>query len=55
MIKHIPGLIAAITAFLAIKLSTWVLVLSFTAEALLYLFIYVAVTLVIDAAMRRYT
>ncbi len=53
MIKHIPGLIAAITAFLAIRLFTWVL--SFTAEALLYLFIYVAVTLVIDAAMRRYT
>lgn len=53
MIKYLPGLIAAITAFLAIKLSAWAL--SVTAEALVFLFIYIAVTLVVDAAIRRYT
>lgn len=52
MIKIIPGLIAAIAGFLVIKLSAWAL--SLTAEILIFVAIYVVVTLIIDAAFKRY-
>ncbi len=58
MIKYVPGLIAAVAAFLAVKLFNWALwMLSVTAfvEILVFLVIYIALTLIIDAAIKRYT
>ena len=56
MVKYIPGLIAAVTAFLAVKLFNWAFwVLAINAEILIFLVIYVALTLIIDAAIKRYT
>ena len=58
MIKYVPGLIAAVVAFLAVKLFNWALwMMSVTAfvEILIFLVIYIALTLIIDAAIKRYT
>ena len=58
MIKYFPGQIAAVAAFLAVKLFNWALwMLSVTAfvEILVFLVIYIALTLIIDAAIKRYT
>ncbi len=52
MVKFIPGLIAAIVGFLTIKLSAWAL--SLTAEFLIFVAIYIVVTFIIDAALKRY-
>ncbi len=52
MVKFIPGLIAAIVGFLTIKLSAWAL--SLTAEFLIFVAIYIVVTVIIDAALKRY-
>ena len=52
MVRFIPGLLAAIAGFLVIKLSAWAF--SLTAEILIFVTIYIAITLIIDAALKRY-
>lgn len=51
-IRLLPGLIAAITAYLALSLLTWLGF--FPACFVLFLFIYSAVTLAPGIAMKRY-
>lgn len=51
-IRLLPGLIAAITAYLALPLLSWLGF--FPARFLLFLLIYASVTLALDIAMKRY-
>jgi hypothetical protein len=51
-IRLLPGLFAAITAYLALPLLTWLGF--FPARFLLFLLICTAVTLALDIAMKRY-
>jgi hypothetical protein len=52
MIKFVPGLIAAIAAFIILKLFGWVGSLS--TQILLFFGTYGVVVFVVDAAMKRY-
>ena len=52
MIKFVPGLIAAIAAFIILKLFGWVGSLS--TQILLFFGTYVVVVFIADAAMKRY-
>ena len=52
MIKFVPGLIAAIAAFIILKLFGWVGSLS--TQILLFFGTYVVVVFVVDAAMMQY-
>jgi ABC-type maltose transport system permease subunit len=52
MIKFVPGLIAAIAAFIILKLFGWVGSLS--TQILLFFGTYVVVVFLVDAAMKRY-
>jgi hypothetical protein len=51
-IRLLPGLIAAMTAYLALPLLSWVGF--FPARFLVFVLIYTGVTLVLDIAMKRY-
>ena len=52
MIKFVPGLMAAIAAFIILKLFGWVGSLS--TQILLFFGTYGVVVFVVDAAMKRY-
>jgi hypothetical protein len=52
MIKFVPGLIAALAAFVVLKLFGWVGSLS--TQIFLFFGTYVVVVFVVDAAMKRY-
>ena len=52
MIKFVPGLIAAIAAFIILKLFGWVGSLS--TQILLFFGTYGVVVFVVDVAMKRY-
>ncbi len=52
MIKFVPGLIAAIAAFIILKLFGWVGSLS--TQILLFFGTYGVVVFVVDTAMKRY-
>lgn len=52
VIRLLPGFIAAITAYLALPLLSWVGF--FPARFLVFVLIYTGVTLVLDIAMKRY-
>ena len=52
MVRYIPGFIAAIAGFLVIKLSAWAF--SLMAEVLIFVAIYITITLILDAALKRY-
>jgi hypothetical protein len=52
MIKFVPGLIAAIAAFIILKLFGWVGSLS--TQIQLFFGTYVVVVFLVDAAMKRY-
>jgi hypothetical protein len=51
-IRLLPGLIAAIAAYLALPFLSWIGF--FPARFLLFLAIYTGVTLALDIAMKRY-
>jgi len=51
-IRLLPGLIAAIIAYLALPLLSWMAY--FPARLLSFIVIYTGITLVLDIAMRRY-
>jgi uncharacterized membrane protein len=51
-IRLLPGLIAAIIAYLALPLLSWLGF--FPARFLTFILIYIGVTLVLDIAMKRY-
>ncbi len=53
MIRFIPGIIAAIAAFIAIKLLAWAL--SLTAQLLIFFGVYIVVMLAVDAALKNYS
>jgi len=52
MVRFIPGIIAAIAAFLAMKLLAWAL--SLTAQLVIFFGVYIVVILVVDAALKRF-
>jgi hypothetical protein len=52
VIRLLPGLLAALTAYLALPLLSWLGF--FPARFLAFMLIYTGVTLVLDAAMKRY-
>ena len=51
-IRLLPGLIAAIIAYLALPVLSWLEF--FPARLLIFILIYTGVTLVLDVAMKRY-
>jgi hypothetical protein len=51
-IRLLPGLLAALTAYLALPLLSWLGF--FPARFLVFMLIYTGVTLVLDIAMKRY-
>jgi|GEM_PF-2213735 len=51
-IRVLPGLIAAMTAYLALPLLSWLGY--FPARFLIFILIYTGVMLVLDIAMKRY-
>jgi len=51
-IRLLPGLIAAMTAYLALPLLSWVGF--FPARFLIFILIYTGITLILDIAMKRY-
>jgi len=51
-IRLLPGLIAALVAYLALPLLSWLGY--FPARLLVFILIYIGVTLVLDIAMKRY-
>lgn len=53
MVRFIPGLIAAIAAFIAIKLLAWAL--SLTMQLVIFFGVYIVVMFMIDAALRNYS
>jgi hypothetical protein len=52
MVRFLPGFVAAIAAYIVLKVFGWVKSLSF--EILLFFGTYVVVTLIVDAAMKKY-
>ena len=53
IVRFLPGFVAAITAYMALKLIGWVRQ-SLSFEIFLFFGTYVVVTVVVDAAMKRY-
>ena len=53
LIRFLPGFVAAIAAYLALKLVGW-LTPSLSFEILLFFGTYVVVTVIVDAAMKKY-
>lgn len=53
MVRFLPGFVAAIAAYAALKLIGWVKQ-SLSFEILLFFCTYAAVSLVVDAAMKKY-
>jgi hypothetical protein len=51
-IRLLPGLLAAVTAYLALPLLSWLGF--FPARFLIFMLVYSGVTLVLDMAMKRY-
>lgn len=51
-IRLLPGLIAALIAYLALPLLSWLGF--FPARLLIFILIYIGATLVLDIAMKRY-
>jgi hypothetical protein len=52
LVRFLPGFVAAIAAYIVLKVFGWVKSLSF--EILLFFGTYVVVTLIVDAAMKKY-
>ena len=52
LIRFLPGLIGALSAFVLVKLVAWVT--SFSLELLLFTGTYVGVTIALDVGLRRY-
>ncbi len=53
IVRFLPGFVAAIAAYMALKLIGWVKQ-SLSFEILLFFGTYVVVTVVVDAAMKKY-
>jgi hypothetical protein len=53
LIRFLPGFVAAVAAYLAMKLIGWV-GQSLSFEILLFFGTYVVVTVIVDAAMKKY-
>ena len=53
IVRFLPGFVAAIAAYMALKLIGWVRQ-SLSFEILLFFGTYVVVTVIVDAAMKRY-
>lgn len=54
LIKHVPGLIGAVVAFLAARLLAWLGMGSFVGEFLVFLACYLLATLAAERAMIAY-
>ena len=53
MVRFIPGLVAAIASFIAIKLLAWAL--SLTMQLIIFFGVYIIVMLIVDAALKNYS
>jgi hypothetical protein len=52
-IKFVPGLIAAIAAFIVLKLTAWIGSLWF--QVLVFFGVYICVAVLVEIGMRRYS
>ncbi len=53
MIRFLPGFVAAVAAYLAMKLLGWINQ-SLSFEILLFFGTYIVVTVIVDTAMKKY-
>ena len=54
VLRFVPGLIAAVVAFIALKLLFWFGFAALIYEILVFVLVYIAVVVVVDRAMTAY-